>query len=362
MIHAFIDESGTPVISDQIFYVISAVLFSDADYGSNASALQCIRDRLAGGSQLKSKRIGSKLDLRKKILTELSKMNISIVAIAINKTLLNPESGLRFKTSMYKYCQRKLFRMIYSEMSSISVCCDRYGDSEFMKSFERYLDEHFPKTLFSEKKFKYSTPPDDPFLQISDFIGGSIRRVMQKNDGIEILEILRKITTKIDIWPINDKGGKTREDAGEIDKKIADYAFRTAVAKIKEETDPIRKEVYSYLAFDRFGDGGFVYGDEILRHLKECKIIEAEKDRDWLMHNVIAPLRDDGAIIVSCRDGYKIPDCQSDAKSFVEFVQEKTDPYLDRFQKIRMGLYLGTDTKYDILSDGPKLQKYIKPL
>lgn len=262
---------------------------------------------------------------------------------------------------MYKYCQRKLLGAIHKYMDRVTVTCDTYGNADFMQSFEKYLDKHFPVTIFSEKEFKYSNPQQCPMLQISDFIGGSIRRAMQGDDDSQIVNIISHKVMHLEEWPLTRKNKQETED-DEIDRSIASHSFNKSIDLIEMENDPVLKECYSYLAFDRYGDGEFIFGDAILRHLKEKDLIDQTRDRDWLMQKIIAPLRDKGGVIVSSRDGYKIPESREDVRKFAEFVQEKTDSYIDRYQKIRTSLFYGTETKYDMLDDSPLLKKYIKQI
>ena len=362
MMHIFVDESGTPVLADQIYYVISSVICRDNEIERCLASLSAIKNTYKVDGELKSSKIGGQSEKRKGILTELSGLNISIMAIAINKSVLNTESGLRFKTSMYKYCQRKLFDKIFKLMDNVTVTCDSYGTPDFMKSFEKYLDKHFPVRLFSEKEFKYSNPENEPMLQISDFIGGSIRRAMQGDDSRDIINCISEKMMHLEEWPIAKKNPKENLSDNDLDQVIAAHSFKKSLDLIDSENEPLLKECYSYLAFDRYGDGEFIFGDAILAHLKEKEMIDQGKDRDWLMQKVIAPLRDKGAIIVSSRDGYKIPESREDIRKFAEFVQEKTDSYLDRYQNIRKTIYYGTETQYDLLDDSPLLKKYIKKI
>jgi Protein of unknown function (DUF3800) len=360
MIHVFIDESGSPVLSDQSYYVITAVICTDSNYDNCIAGLNDIKTKNKIGDELKSSKIGSDAARRVKILKEIASLKFSTVTIAINKSTLNKDSGLRFKTSMYKYCQRKLFNHIYKYLDSVTVVCDSYGSSEFMKSFEKYLDRNFQARVFSDKEFKYSTPIIEQMLQVSDFIGGSIRRSLQGDDDGTSIDVIKEKLLHLEVWPISESKNKSQSLSDGIDQAIAGHAFKFALEFIENEKDNVLKECYSYLTFDRYGDGEFVFGDEILRHLKENHLVDQERDRDWLMQEVIAPLRDKGALIVSSRDGYKIPESRDDVKRFAEFVQGKTDPYLDRYQKIRKNLFLGTGMQYDLLDDSPLLKKYIK--
>lgn len=330
----YIDESGTPVISDQAYYVLCGVICKDNNINELNESIIQIKEKHGIGEELKSKSIGGNSKRRAEILESIAKLNISVVAIAVNKVILNSESGLRFKTSMYKYCQRKLFSKFYYGMQDIKIICDTYGSDLFMKSFENYLRNNFKTTIFSSLEFIYANPKQEALLQISDFIGGTIRRYKQGDDDELPFSFIKNNVIYLEEWPVS-KGNNINLSTDEnLDKLISEYAFKMALQQIENEQDPILKEFISYLAFDRYGENEFIFGDEILDHLKSKELIGDQRDKNWLMQNVVAPLRDNNAMIISSRDGYKIPQSRNDTKEFAEFVQEKTNPYLDRFQKI----------------------------
>jgi len=357
--HAFIDESGSPDLSEAGHYVITAVVCGGNSLVNNLAKLQEIRDRHCSGAPLKSSRTGSNADLRKAIIGDLAKLDVWIYTAAILKDRIDRNSGLRFRQSMYKYCQRRLFDRIYRHTESISVVADTFGRKDFMESFRRYLDEHFEETIFSDKEFAYATPLERPMIQVSDFIGGSIRRFSQGDDSRDVVSAIFPRVRILESWPSVPDVELAAEDEA-LDENIKRHSYGVALRLIDSELEPILKECCSYLALDCLGDGEFVYGGAILNHLKRLGLAEEDRDKDWLMHNVIAKLRDKGAIIVACRDGYKIPESRSDVKRFTEFVAEKTVPYLDRLQRMQESLFLGTSLQYDLAEDCAELKRFLK--
>ena len=100
----------------------------------------------------------------------------------------------------------------------------------------------------------------------------------------------------------------------------------------------------------------------ILHHLQSLGLVPTDKDKSWLQQSVIASLREQGVLIAASRDGYKIPETESDLKRFVEFVSGKTLTYLDRVAKMRDSIYYGTNLKYDMLSSSSELQSLLRPI
>jgi hypothetical protein len=141
--YAFIDESGSPSLSEPGRYVITAVVCREDQLAGNIDRLNAICGARCNGAQLKSSRTGSNAQIRRAILEDVSSLDIWVYGICVNKDLVHEDSGLRLRGSMYKFCQRKIFERIYRHMESIEVIADTFGRSEFMDSFEKYIDRHF---------------------------------------------------------------------------------------------------------------------------------------------------------------------------------------------------------------------------
>lgn len=359
---AYIDESGTPILKDSQYYVITAAICSSDDLSDIESGITRIQKNRCSGAQLKSSRIGGNRKLRKQILSDLSHLNLYYFSCVVDKDLINPDSGLQWRTSMYKYCQRMLFDRIYKNMMSIKVIADTYGRSDFKSSFETYLNNHFPNTLFSTKDFKYSTPEDDIPIQASDFVGGTIFRCFEGTDDKgDTLEKIKNRIIGIRKWPLSFEETDFGEESEIIDAMIKNHCFRIASEFIDSTPDELLKEVCSFLLYDYSAiEKDFIYSDELLYKLKNQGVIAEEKQKQWFMQQVIAPLRDAGVLIAACRDGYKIPDCREDVTKFVQFVESKSYPYLSRLVRMRESIFLGTDTKYDLIVESKKLSNILK--
>lgn len=361
---AYIDESGTPILSDSKFYVITAAICNSDEHDNIEKGIKAIQDNRCSGAQLKSSRIGGNKKLRKQILSDLSNLQLYYFSCVIEKSKINPDSGLQWRTSMYKYCQRLLFDRIYKNLQSIRVVADTYGRSEFKTSFESYIDNYFPNTLFSTKEFKYSTPDEDILIQASDFVGGSIYRCYEGNDNRnDTLELIKERIVGIRKWPLSLEETCYGDDEEIIDMMIKNHCFLVASEFIDTTNDELLKEVCSFLLYDYSAiDKDFIFGDELLSKLKLQGIIAEEKQKQWFMQQVIAPLRDAGVLIAASRDGYKIPDCREDVAKFVKFVESKSYPYLSRLVRMRESIFLGTDTKYDLIVESEKLSNILKSI
>jgi len=359
---AFLDESGTPIISYERFYVITASICSHEYYSEICKKISDIRDVRCKGAQLKSSRIGKNIKLRQKIIKDLSLLPLFYFSCVIDKNLIDTSCGLQWRKSMYKYCQKMIFDRIYKNLQSIKVISDSYGYSEFMTSFEIYIKKHFPNTLFTKKEFCYSTPEDEVIIQASDFIGGTIHRCFDGKDNKEdTLDHIKDNIIGIHKWPQSYQDIIYGDNDELIDIMIKNHCYHVASEFIDTTHDHLLKEVCRFLLYDYSSiDKEFIFGDELLDKLKKHNIIEHDKTKNWLMQKVIAPLRDAGVLISACRDGYKIPDCRSDVSKFVKFVETKSYPYLSRLVRMRESIFLGTETKYDLIVESEKLSNILK--
>jgi hypothetical protein len=66
---------------------------------------------------------------------------------------------------------------------------------------------------------------------------------------------------------------------------------------------------------------------------------------------IIAPLRDCGVIVASSTQGYKIPSCVNDVRSYLEHTQKVIAPMLYRAQAARDALLDLTDNELGVLDD-----------
>ena len=70
-----------------------------------------------------------------------------------------------------------------------------------------------------------------------------------------------------------------------------------------------------------------------------------------MYRRVIAPLRDDGIIIASSSQGYKIPTRSADIAAYVNQTASVVGPMLSRIGKCRSQIQKVTDSQLDILDD-----------
>jgi Protein of unknown function (DUF3800) len=357
-----IDESGDPVLNNDC-YVICAVLNDVKDVKDDLALLSTIRDEHGIGVELKSSKIGRNLKRRIVICKSLTKLKGRFINMVIKKDRLKKDGGFRFKPSTYKYCQRRLFEKIYKGINQVTVVVDTHGSQDFMNSFKPYIEKHFQPNLFSKQDIVYSIPIESELLQVADFIGGTIRRYMEGDDDSSAYNIIKSSVGFISVWPRAKDDLYIDDDSSPDDMSILRHCTYVAEEVLKNEMNPILTETLQHLLYSNSeDDNGFIYGDILLDNLKKENLIDLSKDKAWLRTSVIAKLRKKGVPIAASRNGYKIPSSVEDLAMFVNFVAQKTIPYLEKVNHMRENIYIGLAGKYDMLDHEPRLKDLMAPL
>lgn len=359
-IAVFIDESGDLNLETLGYYVACAVLVRSDQVESMSQAITAISNSQCNGAPLKSSRTGKNSRARSEILSEISKLPVKVFAVAVNKQEIDKSSGMKWRRSMYKFIQRILFKRIYQTNASVDISIDQFGKSDFMSSFQSYIDNHFEPTIFTESKLQYSSPDECVSIQAADFLAGSIRRYLEGKDDTQILSIVSNIILGLQIWPSSNSPINGFGDESELDNLIRTHCLKSAKTFLSETEDILLKSVCELLIHERtIGKDDFMYCDAMLKRLQDNGIVDSNKNKNWFMQQVIAPLRDSGVLIAACEDGYKIPNSREDVERFVRFVEMKTGPYLNRLSIMRESILLGTGMKYDLIKDSELLTKML---
>jgi len=359
----FIDESGTPVLNDEC-YAVCAIMCNDDNIDHDKGILESIIKKHGVGSELKSSAIGSKFQRRQGISGDLSALESKCVVLVIKKKHLNKKDGFSYKTSAYKYCQRRLFEKVYKSYNKVGVIVDSFGSAEFMDGFKDYIDKHFEPNIFNhERSVKYSNPKESIMLQVADFVAGTVRRYVQGDDDSKAFDLLSPILSIVEVWPRSGKDPRKDIESPELDLAIERHCTNAAMELIDEEENVVLRESLEFLLCSSADNGdSFIFGDKLLSYLISQGLVEKTKDKFWLQNSVIAPLRDKGAPIAASRDGYKIPRNQKDLKAFVDFVSQKTLPYLKKVNNMRNSLSIGLGNRYDMLQENEDLKNLMTSL
>jgi hypothetical protein len=329
---AYIDESGDPIFKDGASETLflGAIVIAKEDYPHIKEELKRIK-RKNNVSVLKSSRI-SDFKKRIKICEELSRLKIKILSILVDKNQLVGD-WFKYRANFYKYVQRLLNHEIYMLFDTVRVQIDRYGSSEYIKSLDEYLKRSLQLELF-EPQIEISSAKVQEFIQIADFLSGSLRKSIEGDFGKD--ESIQNALKPI--WIIR----QSIPDYGKYVKPIPSDESLHEISVCLEEArrylekntglvDDPKIKTLEYLYHSGLDEPNeYIYTAEILSWLTEFGIKLSEEQ---FRTEVTAALRDEGLIIVGTRRGYKIPTTIDDFREYVAFSVNLALPMLKRLKK-----------------------------
>lgn len=369
---AYIDEYGAfgfqldkPNVSTH--FIITAIIVEESNVQELSDKTNIIRQRYFQKGEIKSSKVGKNHVRRKLILDEITKLPFRIFTLVVDKKMIYPQSGLRYKTSFYKF----LNNIIYSELSvnfkKIKIIADEIGSSDYMKSFYSYVKskQKIIHTLFDDE---ISDDTDIVFenskqslVQISDFISGSLaytydEKKKLESEGYNYYSLLKSKINRIKIFPETSDSFDIADSAisSKYNAEIADICFRKAklfVEQHKNSDDDIIKQqviTLNYLLF-RFMNNDmrhYIPTKELINNL-----VYAGYDKlsmQTFRNKIIAKLRDNEVIISSSPNGYKIPSTEEELYDFVNHGKTIILPMLSRLRKCNDIIKMGTNGKIDL--------------
>lgn len=368
-LHIYVDESGNTNLSDSNVdldhYVIVALLLENSRLEEYESLAKNIVDKHAPGGELKSSSIGSNKSRRTTILTEIAQSGFNYYALVVDKSKIWRDSGLRYKSVFYKFLHRMFYSRIKRNFSDIRIVADQYGSSDFMQGFKDYIFEF--NNLFNTVEFTPSQ--ENHLLQIADMISGSIRRVYNQNDDIEVLQFIKYSSSPVEEWPPKVIDKIPLEELSEneqYDKLIRVVSINLARKFVEENlgSDDFEKHTQAlalrYLILKYFENPfEYVYRIEIANYLT---LVTGETFNEHsLSAKVISKVRDSNVIISSSEKGVKIPHNYQDILTWINRVNTLVVPYLQRVDNARDELLIASKSKLDILdtSKFPELKSYL---
>jgi Protein of unknown function (DUF3800) len=356
-LHIYVDESGTPNLTEEgehpDYYVIVALLISDSNFSDCEASAKEIVSNYAGEGELKSSSVGNNTDRRKRILTDIKNADFRYYSLVVNKSEVWRESGLQYKQVFYKFLHRMFYSRIKRNFSGLSIVADQYGDSDFMEKFKSYLFGF--NNLFDSIDFQPSS--ELPLLQIADIISGTIRRIYDKSDPVELFEIINYPSVPIEEWPPNFSK-EINISALEANEKFDEFIRMTSLnsakvfiekylgsenSELNEQALAVRYLLYRY--FENSSD--YVYRIEIAKYLN--LVADVSYSEHQISSNIISKIREAGVIIASTERGIKIPYSYNDIYEWITRVDSQVVPYLKRVEYARDEFLIASQNEYDII-------------
>ncbi len=344
--HVFVDESGGTDLSKDgkgnDFYVLCALLIPEDSLGDSERQAADLVKKHAGSGELKSSNVSNNSARRRRILADISTL-FPYYVLVVNKSLVWQDSGLKFKSTFYKFLHRMLYNRLVVAFNGLSVIADEYGRDSFMESFQSYIQAK--ASIFERLEFEESKRV--PLLQIADMIAGSIRRVYQRQETADILDSIDIKHAAIEEWPPPTKPLVTGvlEPGEEIDRVIRRVALQNAKVFVEsklrsdETEEQMQGEAVRFLV-ERFyrEPTEFVFRNEIARHLNE--VFSADVNEQYVTTNIFGDARDQHVLVVSTDSGNKLPYTFTDLIKWTERVNSQVLPYVRRLERARNDIKL----------------------
>jgi biotin operon repressor len=139
-----------------------------------------------------------------------------------------------------------------------------------------------------------------------------------------------------------------------FDPKIAEVCYNRIQSFIENEsgTDQQKVDQINFLKllllFQRANaKNRYVSTKEIFSHLNQSR--HENLKEEYFRTKIVGNLRDQGVLIASSRDGYKIPSCSKDLDNFINHGKRIVLPMLNRIKEARETIKLATNNELDIL-------------
>ena len=361
---AFADEFGNNSFDFEnqgSHFIIASVIMNQDELSEIKEQLESIRKKYFQTGEIKSSKVKYNHKRRILILNELKSINFSVYAVVIDKRKLFGE-GFKFKQSFYKFLNGILYKELYRTFPQLELKVDEHGGNDFMRSFKKYVEKNHIRNLFTGSEFNIKKSHNDLGVQLADFMAGTLGYIFDENKksdkSSEFAEILSDKLISINQFPKEYKSEEFNEEEtfNEYDDTIAtlglngvfDYIDKTT-GNSQDNLDRLNFAKLFLLYHQSNHPKKYTTSAEFIKHLN----VNRQKDlsKEQFSSKIIGHLRDNGLLIASSRDGYKIPTSAHDMKKFIKHGKSIVFPILRRIEECRNAILLATTNEYDILNE-----------
>lgn len=365
-IFAYTDESGNsgwdfdkPNVSSH--FVIASIIVKESELSTLMNSLERIRQQYFGNGEMKSSSIGKSIDKRRQVLSQLSNLPFSIFAVVFDKRKMINYKGLCYKPSFYKFLNNIVHKELRRAFANVVVMADEIGGSEYMKSFSSYFREKSDiPTLFGDASFYFNKSDNNVCVQLADIIAGTIARkydeLYKKETVTDFIPIIKSKITRIQLYPQTYENYQIESSAiaQGYDRDIANICLKQAVEFVERNKDSKSSDVQAQIIVLDYLLFRFLNND--LRKYIPTKELQSQLSAttygnvstQTFRNKIIAKLRDEGVIIASSSNGYKIPSKESELLDFVNHGTTIIYPMISRLRKCRDLIKLGTTNGLDL--------------
>lgn len=360
---AYVDETGTNVLDtstngESNLFICTAVLVKESDNEKLSNVLLDMSQRLCGGAEIKSSRIGKKHERRLKFLQEVKDLDFSYYALIINKDLIPRESGLQYKRSYYKYINRMLYKRVADEFSSLHLIADTIGGQDYMASYEAYLKDKMPN-LMSSFSHDFGDSAETPLLQLADLITGTLGYCFidtkKGSHSEQFRKILRPKELHIEAWPLRRRVSGETSICGQ-DEVLLDSVRNRAIDFVEnnqsagDEFCRMQGAVVQKLLFHQFFDcdhDGSLSASKLRGHLENLGFDKPSEPT--FRSKIVGKIRDAGIVISGTSKGYRLAVSEQDIHDYLVHNRNIIEPMLNRLKRAQDVIKTDVGTDVDIL-------------
>ena len=372
---AYIDECGSfgfdfSTEGASKYYILCAVIVEDHYLPQLHEEVEEIKKSNGfAKTEMKSCKISDDINRRNRIISQILPLDFRVVLMIADKQEFVRGTALtEHKKSFIKYMHKRLYDLLYHVYPKLKIIEDEVGTTEFQESFKQYVRDNRPQyNILNEYDFDYCNSKDEILVQLADIIGGSINRSLIDDTCPNYLEMLKSKVLIDDRFPSPREPyfGTASHDDGRFDQAIYALAVKCArdyIEKFREDESLEKRAQIAFLWHILFqvqnvNPFRYIPSDQILSVLREYT--QQKITRNFLYRRVVAPLRDEGVIIASSVNGYKIPVSVDDIVTYLNQTHAIVSPMLSRIGVCRRLIQQQTGNSLDILDD-PAFLRYMK--
>jgi hypothetical protein len=367
--YAFIDERGEPNLDVSVagashYFILAAVIVEGGSLDNVRAGAEELRRKFFQAGPIKSSGVSNNAKRRLDVLKAIAALKIRAHVLIVEKEALSKSGGLPFRRSFVKFFHRQIYDQLFYTHPQMKVIAEPFGKATFQVSFKKYVEERTALDLFRRSAFEWGDKAD-PLLQVADMICGSFGVALEPDKRSvtvqQVREALGATPLTYEWWPrykLDDLSGLASATASSHDDRVRAFCLRRAVAFLDREPDQSPEgrcqvaAVKILLQLQQITSGATSIHREALAEHVQTMVPEISMPQGrWFQRYVIAALRDEGVIITSTSQGYKIPTSVADVKAYGRDVRGRVEPMLTRLKSARTQLKLMTGGDLDILAD-----------
>ena len=363
-ITAFADEFGNNSFEFEkqgSHFIVATVICKNENLDKLKSGIDFIRkEHKFQSGEMKSSGVGPNHTRRKRILADIAKLDMAIYAVIVDKRQLNGK-GFEFKKSFYKYLNNLLYKELFRTYPRLELYVDQHGGNDYMQEFKKYVEKNHQQNLFSSYDFSIQNSKQSYYIQLADFIAGTLGYIFDESKksehSAEFEKLLKPVISGLNFFPKEVTFQELIESNIDdtFDPKIAETCYLRIQKFLETESGSDQQKIDQIsflkllLLYQRASaKNRYISTKEIFSHLNQSR--SENLKQEYFRSKVVGALRDQGVLIASSRDGYKIPTSSTDLNNFVKHGKRIILPMLNRIKEARKAIMLATGNDLDLLN------------